>query len=175
MNGTKRHELVFKGPYLNVKRFVLLRENSHYESYINLHTEEAWLKKNMHKTLTHIYAHNSCLHTDTNRLRRLDSHEAVIPFLPADVAKGSVVRDVLGDVGDLVDRMVVLEDLKEGTVLEIMHNTAKKLQLERLQLNACEFCLRIYDFMLITCKLFLNTFQSSCPNTREKQINVKLK
>lgn len=72
-------------------------------------------KKTCTNTHTHICIH-SCLHTDTDRLCRLDSHEAVVPFLPADVAKGSVVRDVLGDVGDLVDRMVVLEDLKEGTV-----------------------------------------------------------
>lgn len=61
---------------------------------------------------THIYTH-SLLQTDTDRLCSLDSHEAVVPFLSADVAKGSVVRDVLGNVGDLVDRMVVLEDLKE--------------------------------------------------------------
>lgn len=37
----------------------------------------------------------------------------MVALLPADVAEGSVVRDVLGDVGDLVDRMVVLEDLQE--------------------------------------------------------------
>lgn len=36
----------------------------------------------------------------------------MVPLLPAHVAKGSVVRDVLGDVGDLVDPMVVLEDLE---------------------------------------------------------------
>ena len=61
---------------------------------------------------THTHTH-SFLQTDTDRLCSLDSYEAVVPFLPAYVAKGSVVRDVLGNVGDLVDRMVVLEDLKE--------------------------------------------------------------
>lgn len=55
------------------------------------------------------------MHAATDRLCRLDSHKAVVPFLPTDVAKGSVVRHVLGNVGDLVDRMVVLEDLKEST------------------------------------------------------------
>ena len=59
------------------------------------------------------------VHTDTDRLRGLDCHEAVVPFLPADVAEGSVVRDVLGDVGDLVDRMVVLEDLKEDRTQDV--------------------------------------------------------
>lgn len=57
---------------------------------------------------------HSCVHTDTYRLCGLDSYEAVVPFLPADVAKGSVVRDVLGNVGDLMDRMMMLEDLKRG-------------------------------------------------------------
>lgn len=47
----------------------------------------------------------------TNRLCCLDSYEAVVSFLPTNIAKSSVVRDVLGDVGDLVDRMVVLENL----------------------------------------------------------------
>lgn len=47
-------------------------------------------------------------YTDTDRLRRLDGHETVVPFLPAHVAKGPVVCDVLGDVGDLMDCMVVL-------------------------------------------------------------------
>lgn len=37
MNSTKGHELVLKGPYLNVKRFVLLRKDPD-ESYINLYT-----------------------------------------------------------------------------------------------------------------------------------------
>ena len=60
----------------------------------------------------HTRALHSNVHTDTNRLCGLDGHEAVVPFLPADVAEGSVVRDVLGDVGDLMDRMVVLEDLR---------------------------------------------------------------
>lgn len=43
----------------------------------------------------------------------------MVALLPADVAKGSVVRDVLGNVGDLVDRMVVLEDLEEGTTRNV--------------------------------------------------------
>lgn len=51
-------------------------------------------------------------HADTDRLCGLDGHKAVVPLLPADIAKGSVVRDVLGDVGDLVNCVVVLEDLK---------------------------------------------------------------
>lgn len=58
----------------------------------------------VHTTHTHARAH-------TNRLCCLDSYEAVVSFLPTNIAKSSVVRDVLGDVGDLVDRMVVLENL----------------------------------------------------------------
>lgn len=57
--------------------------------------------------------------THTNRLCRLDSYEAVVSFLPTNIAKSSVVRDVFGDVGDLVDRMVVLENLQEGTTEQI--------------------------------------------------------
>lgn len=65
----------------------------------------------------------ACLHThthpahtqDTDRLRRLDRHKAVVPLLPTDVAKRPVVRDVLGDVGDLVDGMMMLEDLRGGS------------------------------------------------------------
>ncbi len=60
------------------------------------------------------------LHTNTDRLCCLDGHKAVIPFLPTDIAKGSVVRDVLGDVGDFVDRMVVLKNLKEGSTQEVL-------------------------------------------------------
>ena len=99
---------MFKGPYLNVKRFVLLKKDPD-ESYISLHTSGVWCYMHTH----------SCVHTDTYRLCGLDSHEAVVPFLPADVAKGSVVRDVLGNVGDLVDRMMMLEDLKRGTTQNV--------------------------------------------------------
>lgn len=58
---------------------------------------------------------------NTDRLRRLDGHEAVVALLPTDVAEGPVVRDVLGDVGDLVDCMVVQDDLKRSrTVWELV-------------------------------------------------------
>lgn len=49
---------------------------------------------------------------NTHRLRRLDGHELVVTLLPADVAEGPVVPGVLGDVADLVDRVVVEEHLR---------------------------------------------------------------
>lgn len=61
----------------------------------------------------------------------------MVPLLPADVAEGSVVRDVLGDVGDLVDRMVVLEDLKEGTTQDISYITSAKMLLYYNLMHAC--------------------------------------
>lgn len=67
---------------------------------------------------THTSVHTDA-YTGTDRLCGLDSHKAVVPFLPTDVAKGSVVRDVLGNVGDLVDCMMVLEDLQEGKTQDV--------------------------------------------------------
>lgn len=52
------------------------------------------------------------MHRNTDRLCGFDGHKAVISLFPADVAKGSVVCNVLGDVGDLMDCMVVLENLR---------------------------------------------------------------
>lgn len=47
-------------------------------------------------------------------LRSLDGHKLVVAFLPADVAKGPVVPGVLGDVADLVDRVVMQQHLHGG-------------------------------------------------------------
>lgn len=47
----------------------------------------------------------------THRLCGLDGHKLVVAFLPADVAEGPVVPGVLGDVADLVDRVVMQQDL----------------------------------------------------------------
>lgn len=47
----------------------------------------------------------------TYRLCSLDSHKPVVALLPADVAKGPVVPRVLGDVADLVDRVVMQQHL----------------------------------------------------------------
>lgn len=49
---------------------------------------------------------------NTHRLRRLDGHELVVTLLPTDVAEGPVVPGVLGDVADLVDRVVMEEYLR---------------------------------------------------------------
>lgn len=46
------------------------------------------------------------------RLRRLDGHKLVVSLLPTDVAEGPVVPGVLGDVADLVDRVVMEEHLR---------------------------------------------------------------
>lgn len=40
----------------------------------------------------------------------------MVAFLPADVAKGPVVPGVLGDVADLVDRVVMQQHLHGGDV-----------------------------------------------------------
>lgn len=72
-----------------------------------------------HARHSNVHIHTRLLHTDTDRLCRFDSHKAVVPFLPADVAEGSVVCDVLGNVGDLMDRMVVLEDLMACKTQEV--------------------------------------------------------
>lgn len=91
--------MAFKGPYLNVKSTGLVKNT---------------LMNHLHRMSKHTHTH-----ARTNRLCRLDSYEAVVSFLPANIAESSVVRDVLGDVGDLVDRMVVLENLQEGTTGQI--------------------------------------------------------
>lgn len=49
---------------------------------------------------------------NTHRLRRLDGHKLVVTLLPTDVAEGPVVPGVLGDVADLVDRVVMEEHLR---------------------------------------------------------------
>lgn len=72
--------------------------------------------------------HTAHTWTYTDRLRCLDGHEAVVALLAADVAEGPVVRGVLGDVGDLVDRMVVQEDLEQG--VEMFHNVQTCVELE---------------------------------------------
>ena len=70
------------------------------------------MQTHTHKpTPTHTY---TLTLTHTHRLGGLDGHKAVVSFLPADVAEGSVVGDILGDVGDLMYRMVMLEDLGEA-------------------------------------------------------------
>lgn len=38
----------------------------------------------------------------------LDGHKLVVSFFPADVAEGTVVSGVFGDVGDFMHRMVML-------------------------------------------------------------------
>lgn len=54
---------------------------------------------------------NKTWNKSTDRLGSFDGHKAVISLLPTDITKGSVVRDVLGNVRDFMDSMVVLEDL----------------------------------------------------------------
>lgn len=53
---------------------------------------------------------------NTDRLRSLDGHELVVALLPADIAERPVVPGVLGDVADLVDRVVMQEHLCGGDV-----------------------------------------------------------
>lgn len=48
----------------------------------------------------------------THRLSRFDGYESVVALFPTDVAKGPVVCDVLSNVGNLMDCMVVLKNLK---------------------------------------------------------------
>lgn len=48
----------------------------------------------------------------THRLRGLDGHKLVVALLPADVAEGPVVPGVLGDVADLVHRVVMQQHLR---------------------------------------------------------------
>lgn len=73
--------------------------------------------ENLSRLTKQLIAHTPALHRNTDRLCGFDGHKAVIPLFPADVAKGSVVCDVLGDVGDLMDCMVVLEDLRRDIKL----------------------------------------------------------
>lgn len=49
----------------------------------------------------------------THRLRSFDGHKPVVALLPADIAKGSVVPGVLGNVADLVDWVVMQEHLND--------------------------------------------------------------
>lgn len=46
----------------------------------------------------------------------LDGHKLVVALLPADIAKSPVVPGVLGDVADLVDRVVMQQHLHGGDV-----------------------------------------------------------
>lgn len=48
----------------------------------------------------------------THRLRGLDGHKLVVALLAADVAEGPVVPGVLGDVADLVHRVVMQQHLR---------------------------------------------------------------
>lgn len=48
----------------------------------------------------------------TYRLGGLDGHELVVALLPTDVTEGPVVPGVLGDVADLVDRVVMEKHLR---------------------------------------------------------------
>lgn len=48
----------------------------------------------------------------TYRLGGLDGHELVVALLPTDVPEGPVVPGVLGDVADLVDRVVMEKHLR---------------------------------------------------------------
>lgn len=50
--------------------------------------------------------------TATHRLRGLDGHKLVVALLPADIAEGPVVPGVLGDVADLVHRVVMQQHLR---------------------------------------------------------------
>lgn len=50
--------------------------------------------------------------TTTHRLCGLDGHKLVVALLPADVAEGPVVPGVLGDVADLVHRVVMQQHLR---------------------------------------------------------------
>lgn len=121
------------------------------------HTQPVHCKNMCKHSNVHTRLHtHSFLHANTDRLRGLDGHKAVVPFLPADVAEGSVVRDVLGDVGDLVDRMVVLEDLKKNTTQDVkkQHRHIKKTTAKENH-HFTTFSPGVYDFKLITCNLFL--------------------
>lgn len=50
--------------------------------------------------------------TATHRLCGLDGHKLVVALLSADVAEGPVVPGVLGDVADLVHRVVMQQHLR---------------------------------------------------------------
>lgn len=58
-----------------------------------------------------------CYRGNAHRLCGLDGHKLVVPLLPTDVAEGPVVPGVLGDVADLVDRVVVEEHLRNKDAL----------------------------------------------------------
>lgn len=48
---------------------------------------------------------------DTYRLGSFDGHKSMVSLFSTNITKGSVVCDILGDVGNLVDCMVVLKNL----------------------------------------------------------------
>lgn len=58
--------------------------------------------------------------TVTYRLCSLNGHKLVVAFLPAHVAEGAVIPGVLGDVADLVDRVVMKQDLQSATTTTIL-------------------------------------------------------
>lgn len=72
--------------------------------------------ENVWRINNNLYPQRQFFRINTDRLCSFDGHKAVIPLLPTDIAKGSVVCDVLGNVGDLMDSVVVLEDLQKGII-----------------------------------------------------------
>lgn len=78
---------------------------------------------------------NSLENAVTYRLCGLNGHKLVVAFLSADVAEGPVVPGVLGDVADLVDRVVMKQDLhlEENIVTTTTTTTILRHNLQRFR------------------------------------------
>lgn len=58
----------------------------------------------------------------THRLSCFDGYKSVVALFPTYIAKGPVVRDILGNVGNLMNCMVVLKNLKKKIYIVNVYN-----------------------------------------------------
>jgi len=62
----------------------------------------------------------------TYRLSSFDGHKPMVSFFPTYITKGSVVRDILCNVGNLMNCMVVLKNLWTKTMFFRNAYTARR-------------------------------------------------